>query len=93
MTITLGPHTFMHASYDAFGDVLYLRRRAGEGGVGDGDTPEGHAWIYPVDGGDEVVGADIANARRILDRHGRLVITLPDGSPAEVPQARELLRR
>lgn len=40
------------------------------------ETPEGHAVRYGSDG--EIVGITIVNARRLLDEHGAIRITLPE---------------
>jgi uncharacterized protein YuzE len=76
MTVTIGKITFNDATYDERGDVLYLHvggRRAAADSVG---TPEGHAVRYGPDG--EVIGITIINARWLLDRDGKVTITMPE---------------
>jgi hypothetical protein len=89
--VTIGPHNFEHVTYFAGGDVLYLRKVAGTGGAGE-ETPEGHAFFYPLEGGDEVIGADILYPREILKQEGRLEITLPDGELVEIQGFEEAMR-
>ena len=76
MTITIGNITFDHATYDDRGDVLYLHvgdRQAAADSLG---TPEGHAVRYNADG--DVIGVTIVNARWLLDRDGKITITIPE---------------
>lgn len=77
MTITIGNVTFDHATYDDRGDVLYLH--VGERAAAAADslgTPEGHAVRYNDAG--EVIGVTIINARWLLDRDGKITITIPE---------------
>jgi len=74
MTVTIGNLTFDHATYDERGDVLYLHvgdRQAAADSLG---TPEGHAVRYNDAG--EVIGITIINARWLLDRDGKITITI-----------------
>ena len=76
MTITIGNITFDHATYDDRGDVLYLHvgdRQAAADSLG---TPEGHAVRYNANG--DVIGVTIVNARWLLDRDGKVTITIPE---------------
>jgi uncharacterized protein YuzE len=76
MTVTIANITFTNASYDERGDVLYLHvgeRQAAADSVG---TPEGHAVRFGTDG--EVIGITIVNARWLLDRDGKVTITMPE---------------
>ena len=76
MTVTIGNMTFDHATYDARGDVLYLHageRQAAADALG---TPEGHAIRYN-DAGD-VIGITIVNARWLLERDGKITISIPE---------------
>jgi uncharacterized protein YuzE len=76
VNITIGPLTFDHADYDAEGDVLYLH--VGEPQAGEGEeTPEGHVVRYAPDT-KRVVGLTVLGARRILERDGHLVVTVPE---------------
>jgi uncharacterized protein YuzE len=76
MTVTIANTTFTDATYDERGDVFYLHvgeRQAAADSVG---TTEGHAVRYGTDG--EVIGITIVNARWLLDRDGKVTITLPE---------------
>jgi uncharacterized protein YuzE len=76
MTITIGNTTFNHVTYDGRGDVLYLHvddRQAAADTLG---TPEGHAVRYNAGG--RVIGLTIINARWLLDRDGKITITIPE---------------
>jgi uncharacterized protein YuzE len=75
MSITIGSHIFDVVSYDAGGDVLYLHTRVPDGAVDFDETPEGHALRFGADG--QVVGLTIVRPRALLERHGKLEITLP----------------
>lgn len=75
MSITIGSHTFEVVSYDAGGDVLYLHTRLPDEAVDFDETPEGHALRFGADG--ELVGLTIVRPRALLERHGKLEITLP----------------
>lgn len=73
--IAIGNITFDHATYDDLGDVLYQDvgdRQASADSLG---TPEGHAVRYNADG--DVIGVTIVNARWLLDRDGKVTITIP----------------
>ncbi|MGH2880911.1 MAG: DUF2283 domain-containing protein [Solirubrobacteraceae bacterium] len=76
VNITIGSLSFDHADYDAENDVLYLH--IGEPRLGEGEeTPEGHVVRY-APGTNRVVGLTVLGARRILQRDGRLAVTVPD---------------
>lgn len=76
VTVHIGHLAFDHADYDAEGDVLYLHvgtPRASESE----ETPEGHAVHY-LPGTHDVVGLTIVNAKWLLERDGRLKVTVPE---------------
>ncbi len=75
VNITIGSLHFDHADYDAENDVLYLHIGEPEAGEGD-ETPEGHVVRY-APGTSHVVGLTVLGARRVLERDGRLVVTIP----------------
>jgi len=78
--IKIGPVTFDHADYDAESDVLYLH--VGEPREAEGEeTPEGHVLRY-VPGTQDIVGLTILGPRMLLDRDGRLTVTIPETSVA-----------
>lgn len=74
--VRIGPLVFDHADYDAEGDVLYLHIGAPQDGEGE-ETPEGHVLRFEP-GTHRIVGLTVINARWLLDRHGRLVVTVPE---------------
>ena len=76
MTIRIGPLVFDHADYDADGDVLYLHVGAPQAGEGE-ETPEGHVLRF-ASGTQRIVGLTIVNAKHVIDRDGRLVVTVPE---------------
>jgi hypothetical protein len=73
--IRIGPVVFDHADYDADSDVLYLHVGVPQEAEGE-ETPEGHVLRY-APGSQDIVGLTILGARRILDRDGKLTITIP----------------
>lgn len=74
MNIKIDGLVFDRASYDADGDVLYLTRGESAEASDAALTPEGHGLRYDAEG--QVMGVTIINACRLLDRDGRLTITL-----------------
>jgi uncharacterized protein YuzE len=76
VNIRIGPLLFDHADYDAENDVLYLH--VGEPRKGEGEeTPEGHVIRYEQ-GTNRIVGLTMLGPRRILERNGRIVVTIPE---------------
>ena len=77
MSVTIGGIEFDNVSYYAEGDVLYLQVGKESRAAADfGESPEGHYLRYDESGA--LMGLTIVNARRILDREGKIPITLPD---------------
>ena len=76
VNIRIGPLTFDHADYDADADVLYLHIGEPQSGEGE-ETPEGHVLRF-APGTQEIIGLTVINARQVLDRDGRLVVTVPE---------------
>lgn len=75
VNIRIGPLVFDHADYDADGDVLYLH--VGEPQPAEGEeTPEGHVLRYADS--QAIVGLTVINARHVINRDGRLIITIPE---------------
>lgn len=76
VNVRIGHLTFDRADYDGDGDVLYLH-------IGDPqpseaeETPEGHVVHY-APATRSVVALTILNAKWLLRRDGRLVVTLPE---------------
>ncbi len=76
VNVHIGPLVFDHADYDPDGDVLYLH--VGEPATADGEeTPEGHVLRFEP-GTQRIVGLTVLNARWLLDRDGRLIVTVPE---------------
>lgn len=72
----IGNHEFDRERYDAEGDVLYLSRGPEQEAASTFATPEGHA--VRLDSAGEVIGLTIVNAKWLLDRDGKLVVTIPE---------------
>lgn len=86
--VHVGPYEFDHVSYDADGDVLYLRHGERQATADTVGTPEGHAVRLDADG--QVIGITIVNAKWLLERDGKLTITVPsriETSADEISQA------
>lgn len=75
MNVTIGTHTFSYASYDADGDVLYLKKLVPDNAVDFEDTPEGHGLRFDADG--QLVGLTLLSPRWLLENKGHLEVTLP----------------
>jgi len=76
MTVHVGQYEFDHVSYDRDGDVLHLRRGERRIAADTFGTPEGHA--LQIDEQGDVIGMTIVNAKWLLDRDGKLTITVPN---------------
>ena len=76
VNVKIGPLVFDHADYDPEGDVLYLHVDAPQDAEGE-ETPEGHVLRFEP-GTQRIVGLTVINARWLLDRDGRLTITIPE---------------
>jgi uncharacterized protein YuzE len=76
VSVRIGPYEFDHATYDARGDVLYLRTGPSQPAQRTYGTPEGHAVRF--DQQDQVIGITIVNAKRLSERDGKVTITFPD---------------
>jgi uncharacterized protein YuzE len=74
--VKIGPLVFDHADYDPEGDVLYLHVGVPQDAEGEA-TPEGHVLRFEP-GTQRIVGLTVINARWLLDRDGRLTITIPE---------------
>jgi uncharacterized protein YuzE len=75
MTVHVGSYEFDHVSYDHEGDVLYLRRGEQRDAADTFGTPEGHAVRLDEDG--DVLGITIVNAKWLLERDGKIAVTVP----------------
>lgn len=76
MTVHVGPYEFDHVSYDSDGDVLYLRRGEQQAAADTFGTPEGHA--VRLDGNGSIIGITIVNAKWLVERNGKIAITVPN---------------
>ena len=76
VNIRIGPLLFTHADYDSENDVLYLHIAEPVDGEGE-ETREGHVLRYEP-GTDRIVGLTMLGPRRILERDGRIVVTIPE---------------
>ncbi len=77
MMITIAGVAFDHNLYDREADVLYLQVGPPPRAAADFDaSPEGHYLRFDEHGA--LMGITIVNARRILEREGKITITLPE---------------
>jgi uncharacterized protein YuzE len=74
--IKIGPLVFDNAEYDSEGDVLYLHVGHPQEAEGE-ETPEGHVLRFEP-GTQRIIGLTVINARWLLDRDGRLTVTIPE---------------
>jgi uncharacterized protein YuzE len=89
VNIRIGPLVFDHADYDAESDVLYLHVGAPQPAEGE-ETPEGHVLRF-LPGTQRIVGLTVIDARHVLDRDGRLVVTVPETVEASAADLAEAL--
>jgi uncharacterized protein YuzE len=75
MSITIANITFDNVEYDAGGDVLYLHRGDPKSAVDFDESPEGHALRFDASG--DLVGITLVRPRLLLERDGKIEITLP----------------
>jgi uncharacterized protein YuzE len=68
------------ASYDAEADVLYLRKGESRPAADVLATQEGHA--VRLDSNGHVIGMTIVNAKWLIERDGKIVITVPNAIEA-----------
>ena len=76
MTVTIGHITFDSVHYDAGGDVLYLHVGEARNAVDFDESPEGHALRFDAHG--NLIGLTIVNAKWLLDKYGKVSITMPE---------------
>jgi uncharacterized protein YuzE len=75
MIVHVGPYEFDQVSYDSDGDVLYLHRGERQEVAETFRTPEGHA--VRMDENREVIGITIVNAKWLVERDGKITVTVP----------------
>lgn len=78
MSVTIGDTTFDRVSYDADGDVLYLHVGDARSATDFDASAENHHVRFDAEG--RLVGITILNAKWLLEREGKVTITLPGGA-------------
>jgi uncharacterized protein YuzE len=81
MSVELAGHTFEHEYYDREVDVLYLRNGPSSDATDFDESPEGHHLRFAPDG--TLIGITLVNPRQLLEKDGKIVVTLPDGTRLE----------
>jgi uncharacterized protein YuzE len=76
MNVKVGPYDFDRVSYDESGDVLYLRAGASRPAARTLATPEGHAVRF--DDAGQVIGITIVNAKWLIERDGKVTLSVPN---------------
>jgi uncharacterized protein YuzE len=76
VAVTIGGIEFDNVFYDSEVDVLYLHVGEPETAVEFDGSPEGHHTRFDRNG--DLVGLTILSPRWLLDRDGKIVVTLPD---------------
>jgi uncharacterized protein YuzE len=76
MTVTIEGIEYDNVTYDADVDVLYLWDGKPRRPAYDDASPEGHYLQFDADG--TLIAITIVNAKRILEREGKIPITLPE---------------
>jgi uncharacterized protein YuzE len=74
VSVTIAGVEFDNVAYYAAGDVLYLVHGPDRAGADSDASPEGHYLRFDADGA--LMGITIVHARWILEREGKLTITL-----------------
>jgi uncharacterized protein YuzE len=76
MRVVFGSYEFDDIRYDSDCDVLCLRLQGSRGTSADIiDTPEGHLVYLNADG--EVTGVTLIEAQGLIDRDGKVPVTMP----------------
>jgi YD repeat-containing protein len=76
MTVRIGDNEFDVVRYDEAGDILYLIVGGAAPEARTDATPEGHAVTWDDSG--RVIGMTIVNAKWLLQRDGKITMTVPD---------------
>ena len=85
MTVTVGSYEFDNIRYDSDCDVLCLRRGdSPQRAANTFATPEGHLVLLDALG--EVTGIALISAQELIDRDGRIPVTLPRVVEADVDE-------
>jgi uncharacterized protein YuzE len=90
MSVTVGSCEFERVRYESDTDVLCLRRGDSRGRAADTfETPEGHLVFLDEVG--EVTGIALISAKELLDRDGKVSVTLPRVVEADVNELAQAL--
>ncbi len=89
MSITIGGIKYDDIYYDREVDVLYLWSGAPRRPASDDASPEGHYLQFDESG--SLIAITLVNARWILEREGKVVVTLPNGDRLEADHLEPLL--
>jgi uncharacterized protein YuzE len=86
MTVQLAGKTFDHVLYDREVDVLYLHVGEPSTAVDFDESPEGHHVRFDKHG--ELVGITLLHPKSILEREGKITVTVPLPERVEIgPEA------
>jgi uncharacterized protein YuzE len=85
MSITFAGITFDRVSYDRDVDVLYLHVGDPATAVDFDESPEGHHLRFDPEG--KLVGVTLLHPRSLLERDGRITITIPEHVEEVGPEA------
>ena len=75
-TVKIDSFAFDNVTYDVEGDVLYCWSGEPRRPAYDDASPEGHYLQFGEDGA--LIAVTIVNARHILERDGKVTITIPE---------------
>ena len=89
MSVSIDGIEFDNVTYDREGDVLYLWAGEPRHPAYDDASPEGHYLQFGPDG--SLIAVTIVNARWLLERDGKIVITLPDHRRLETSDLGDVL--
>lgn len=89
MAVTIAGVSFDNVFYDREVDVLYLHVGAPSTAVDFDGTIEGHHVRFDSEG--RLVGITILNARQILEREGKITVTVPTEVSVEAADLGDVL--
>jgi uncharacterized protein YuzE len=76
MSVQMGSHEFDDVVYDAVGDVLYMHKGKPVAAAKTLASVEGHPVM--LNGGGEIIGITVVNAKWLVERDGRITVTVPE---------------
>ncbi len=82
MTVHFAGKTFDHVLYDREVDVLYLHVGEPSAAADFDESPEGHHVRFDKQG--NLVGITLLHPKSILEREGKITVTLPLPEPVEI---------